>query len=260
MIGNMGNYFTIITNPSHYLNRLKHYIMVKRYGAYHNFKSLFMQVFRVSRNEIEKFVEEFNQGGLRFNIIHSLEEANIVVNADDLFSKDSWVMALYCIIRLIKPHAVMETGVFAGVSSAFILQAMYDNKKGHLWSIDLPSRADELGNLPGGMIQELPHNIEPGFTIPEALRERWTLIIGRSQEKLPPLLKSIESIDIFLHDSEHSYSNMMWEYKTAWPYIASGGLLLSDDAGVNLAMLHFCRSYGIKYNEFKRKFGILIKP
>ena len=37
------------------------------------------------------------------------------------------------------------------------------------------------------------------------------------------------SIDIFHHDSRHSYSNQFREYQSAWPFIKSGGMLVSDD-------------------------------
>ena len=44
----------------------------------------------------------------------------------------------YLLVRLIKPKCIVETGVSAGVSSAYILQALQDNEKGMLYSIDLP--------------------------------------------------------------------------------------------------------------------------
>ncbi|MDA7857893.1 class I SAM-dependent methyltransferase [bacterium] len=44
-----------------------------------------------------------------------------------------------------------------------------------------------------------------------------------------PLLQRVGEIDIFIHDSEHTYENMLWEYQTAFPFIKPGGILLSDD-------------------------------
>ena len=41
--------------------------------------------------------------------------------------------------------------------------------------------------------------------IPPELKQRWTLILGRSQEELPPLLERLGTIDSFMHDSEHSF-------------------------------------------------------
>lgn len=50
--------------------------------------------------------------------------------------------SLYLLMRLLKPASVMETGVAAGVSSCFILQAMQDNNKGHLYSIEAQGNSE----------------------------------------------------------------------------------------------------------------------
>jgi hypothetical protein len=52
------------------------------------------------------------------------------------------------------------------------------------------------------------------------------------------------SIDIFIHDSEHSYENMMFEYITAWHYLKEGGILLSDDTNLNKAFSDFSARVG----------------
>ena len=46
---------------------------------------------------------------------------------------------LYLLVREYKPRVVVETGVFRGVSSALILNAMKDSNIGRLYSIDLPN-------------------------------------------------------------------------------------------------------------------------
>ena len=122
----------------------------------------------------------------------------------------------YIIVRLLKPVFVVETGVGAGVSSWTILKAMDENKSGTLISIDLPTPNTEL----------LP---EVGYLVPRELRKRWKLRTGPSQRLLPKVLEELGQIDIFQHDSRHSYSNHIREYRTAWPHIRSGGMLISDD-------------------------------
>jgi len=122
----------------------------------------------------------------------------------------------YALIKLLKPELVVETGVGAGVSSWTILQAMEENGTGRLISIDLPTPNTEL----------LP---EVGYLVPKDLRHRWDLRTGPSQKLLPQTLKELGKIDIFQHDSRHSYSNQLREYQTAWPFITDGGLLVSDD-------------------------------
>ncbi len=58
--------------------------------------------------------------------------------------------------------------------------------------------------------------------------------LGKTLNLLPPLVKELDTIDVFLHDSEHTRENMTFEFEETWPKIPSGGLLLSDD--VNLAV------------------------
>ena len=82
--------------------------------------------------------------------------------------------------------------------------------------------------------------------IPNYLRNRWHLILGRSSEQLTQLLKKVVEIDIFLHDSEHSYQNMLWEYRIAWTYLKAGGLLLSHNIDTNDAFSDFCQERGVK--------------
>ena len=82
----------------------------------------------------------------------------------------------YVICRALRPRVVVETGVGSGVTTSFILQALAANDEGHLWSIDLP---------PIGAEQFA------GSFVPQPLRERWTLLRGRSRDLLPPLLNKL---------------------------------------------------------------------
>lgn len=139
---------------------------------------------------------------------------------------------LYSVVRTLEPEIVVETGVASGVSSAFILKALEDNNKGILYSIDLPGHV------------VLVHGKETGYVIPHDLRKRWILKVGKSKDILPDLVREVGRIDIFLHDSEHTYENMMFEYSTAWPCISNKGLLLSHDISANNAWRDFCRRVG----------------
>ncbi|MES4787406.1 MAG: class I SAM-dependent methyltransferase [Nitrospiraceae bacterium] len=145
-------------------------------------------------------------------------------------------------MRILKPAIVVETGVAAGISSAYILKALEDNDKGELFSIDFPNYEQKyfpkLGLKPVSII---PEGEEPGFVIPSELRHRWHLLFGKSQEILPRLLREIGFIDCFLHDSEHTYENMMFEYREAWRHLRDSGLLLSDNVFMNSAFNDFCK-------------------
>ena len=85
----------------------------------------------------------------------------------------------------------------------------------------------------------IPPGSEPGWLIPQPLKERWTLILGRSQEELPPLLGRLGTIDTFMHDSEHSFDCMWFEFNAAWPALRQGGVLVSDDVNSTDAFARF---------------------
>ena len=54
-----------------------------------------------------------------------------------------------------------------------------------------------------------------GWLVPENLQKRWILRLGYAREVLPQLKKEMDSIDIFLHDSLHTYEHMTFEYEFA---------------------------------------------
>lgn len=128
------------------------------------------------------------------------------------------VMARLCyvICRLVKPRLVVETGVAYGVSAAFILTALEVNGRGALHSIDLPP-------LRRGYARSW------GVAVPPTLKGRWTLHRGPSSRVLPGLLERLGGVDVFLHDSLHTYRNMRREFDAIWPHLRTGGILLADD-------------------------------
>ncbi len=136
----------------------------------------------------------------------------------------SRVVFLYLLLRVLRPDVVVETGCFTGWTSTLILAALNKNGKGHLWTIDLPARAGERS-----MDLSLPADLEPGFLVPDYLKERWTLLIGDVRDVLPKLLSELGQVDVFYHDSDHTYAHMIWEYATVWPYLRANGLIISDD-------------------------------
>ena len=149
---------------------------------------------------------------------------------------------LYIITRILKPDTIIETGVFEGCSSLTFLIALNKNNKGLLYSIDLPSS------------KLLPGN-EPGWIVPAKLYDRWDLRKGKSECILPNLLDEINKVDIFLHDSDHSYTNMFWEFKTVCQFVREGGLVLSHDVSQNAAFRDFANSISKKYYYMLKNCG-----
>ena len=148
---------------------------------------------------------------------------------------------IYGVTRHLKVDRSVETGVGSGLSTSHILLALHHNQKGHLFSVDLPN-TDAWTGAPRQM---LPAGKLPGWVVPEYLKPRWTLLPGNARIQLPELIKQLpDEIDLFLHDSLHTYEHMMWEFETLWPHLRSRGILMADDADSNRAVQDFSKRVG----------------
>jgi hypothetical protein len=58
-------------------------------------------------------------------------------------------------------------------------------------------------------------------------------------------------------DGLHTYDHMLWEYRTAFPYLRPDGLLFSDDAAWNSAFLQYCHEVAAKRRRILRGVGFL---
>jgi hypothetical protein len=169
---------------------------------------------------------------------------------------------LYTFVRLTRPARVIETGVASGISTAIILSALERNGEGHLWSIDFPNFEGEGYVNADGQREtvRVPAGREPGWVVPDRLRSRWELVLGRSSDVLPALLKRVGPIGMFFHDSEHSEANMTFEYRTAWAGLGPGGLLYSDDVIWNRAFEVFSLSVGVRPSLTPAGRGAIRRP
>jgi len=185
------------------------------------------------REEVSMYLQEFRQCKLRIEIQGKIAELGGLPLGG--MTTHSRAPVLYALCRLIKPEVVVETGVAAGISSSYFLEALDRNNRGLLYSIDLRESNDTLPT---------------GWLVPNRLRNRWRLVLGKSSEMLLLTLRQLGIADIFLHDSDHSYQNMMFEFRTAWPYIREGGLLLSDDTHENTSFFDFASKVNRKPVRF----------
>lgn len=180
-------------------------------------------------------------------------------------SGDYEVALLYIIVRLLRPSVVVETGVASGRSSAAILQALYDNNKGFLYSIDLNQKfsgqpQEYVTNIGRTEFKGfIPEDKEPGWLIPNKLKNRWKLILGDSRIELPKLVSELQEIDIFYHDSDHSYDNMIFEFRTVWPRIIRTGVIISDDIKWNNAFNDFLQEIKSNRHSSQEGTGIVVK-
>ena len=127
-------------------------------------------------------------------------------------------------------------GASAGIKEIAVY--LIKNKMGKLISIDYPNYnkngyANEDGKPDAVFI---PAGKEPGWIVPINLRDRFSVMIGKSADILPKL----DIIpDIFYHDSDHSYTNMKFELEWAYERVKDGGIIMADDTNTNSAWDEF---------------------
>lgn len=227
----------------------------------------FVDEFFSSEKEYREFVQEFEGEDIDEIRNDALEQFQQMTAGDNIVGTVAMATAkdYYALIRKQQPDIIVETGVSNGLSTLSVLLALQMNENGHLYSIDYPFRADEsleefrqetFDNYAGAAI---PSDKEPGWIIPDQLRDRWDLIIGKSQRELPLLLSELESIDMFIHDSEHSHPCMMFEYELGYEWLSDGGILLSDDINWNDAFSVFTTVRSPECGKLSRRVGYVVK-
>ena len=139
-------------------------------------------------------------------------------------------VVIYCLIREFSPKFVFETGVFYGGNTAFALRAIQKNGFGHLTSADVQrisqdSLSESTKHPWVGISEDYRPDLTPGFLVPENLKPNWTLICKDGVT----VLSEAEEIDFFIHDSDHSFTNVFSELSIAWNKISQNGIALVDD-------------------------------
>lgn len=167
------------------------------------------------------------------------------IESADLYAKK--VLVQYATVLAVCPEIVVETGIANGVSSAHLLLALHKNGRGTLHSIEI------------GDSTYLPPGREPGWMVPDWLRSRWQVHIGDSKRLLPELLRELRSIDLFAHDSLHTYDHMMFEFEQAYPHVRPGGVLVADDALWNNAFWDFSRAVQSPHARILHGVGVMKK-
>jgi predicted O-methyltransferase YrrM len=181
----------------------------------------------LSSSEIEMIEEEYTV--LRAELEERCSSMSDWLEYPDWYAIERETSFLYyAACRHLAPNNVLETGIANGHSTFFFLQAMKKNGKGSLHSVDI---ADNVGKL---------------LTAEE--RAVWNLhVLGSPQRRsFSSILDSISPLDLFVHDSDHTYGWQMFEFRTAWTALSKRGALLSDDIDHSMAFVDFCAEIDTK--------------
>jgi predicted O-methyltransferase YrrM len=200
---------------------------------------------RVSR--IRQFIDEPAHTPEFFRHVSECEKTLRTTRFEsaDLYAKK--VLIQYAIVRALRPETIVETGVANGVSSAHVLLALHKNRQGTLHSIEI------------GDATYLPAGREPGWVVPDWLRGRWKFHLGDVRQILPQLAPELPPLDLFTHDSLHTYEHMIFEFEQAFPLLRPGGILVADDALWNEAFWDFARAEKVPNAQILHGVGVLRK-
>jgi len=181
------------------------------------------QVTFEKRPVIEEILRDYQRDDqFKKEFLPNLKTLGNVQNAGDLRFH---AITLYVIARALKAENIIETGVAQGKSSAILLLALERNRKGRLCSIDLPN---PLGKqLADGAFTSTGQR-DIGWMVPDYLRSRWNLILGDAKTELPRVLNSMDKVDIFFHDSLHTYDHVKFEIETVKSKM-KGGVIIVDN-------------------------------
>jgi predicted O-methyltransferase YrrM len=169
----------------------------------------------VFKCDAEKYLREYRESDFRKEFLTKAETLAKRGKTSEGSSSAFDCETLYLVVRACKPLVAVETGVLYGAFSSHVLEAMDRNGDGRLISLDLPSAIE--GDLP------------KNFFVREEHRPYQRMVLGDTKSTLLGVLEEEGEVDLFNHDSLHTFDHMMWEYLTAHSFLSSRGVLTSHD-------------------------------
>lgn len=146
---------------------------------------------------------------------------------------------LYAFVKMTKPVRILETGTHHGISSLYMAQALKENKKGHLTTLEI-----------------FEENIQLSRRLWKEAGVSDTVTCFQ-QDSLK--FESAEQWDILFLDSEpHLRFDELVKY---YPYLSSGGFIFIHDLHPHLGLSGLVIN-GVEnwpYGDFRPKFGDLVK-
>ena len=135
----------------------------------------------------------------------------------------------YALARAVKPEHIVETGTDKGLGSVVLAAALLRNGCGRLTTIDV--------------------NPDAGYLLTGRYATVADLRIGDSLA----VLKKLEAVDLFLHDSDHSSTHEAAELAAVTPHLTGRALALSDNAHVTDELPKWAERQGRRFLFFDER-------
>ena len=135
----------------------------------------------------------------------------------------------YASVRAVQPDHVVETGTHLGLGSCVIAAALLRNGHGRLTTIDIDQDAGCL------------------------IGEPWESVIDCRAGSSVDILGTLQDVDIFLHDSLHTYDYETSELTAVEPNLRADAIVLSDNAHDSAALSDWAERSGRHYLFFKEQ-------
>ena len=135
----------------------------------------------------------------------------------------------YAIVRAIEPDHVVETGTHLGLGTCVIAAALRRNGHGRITTIDVDSDAGYL------------------------IREPYESVIDRRVGSSVDELAKLSDVDMFLHDSLHTYEYEASELAAVEPNLRADAIVLSDNAHDSAALSDWAERTGRRYLFFREQ-------
>lgn len=134
----------------------------------------------------------------------------------------------YALTRILQPEVVIETGTDKGLGSCVFAAALLRNGRGRLTTIDVNPRS--------------------GYLISGEYADVVDRVIGDSVQ----VLRSFATpVDLFLHDSLHTFEHETAELEAVQPRLSERSILLSDNAHGSDALLAVAERTGWSFLYFQ---------
>lgn len=167
---------------------------------------------------------------------------------------------LYWLIRRLRPRVVVETGVCNGFSSGLILLALAKNgNEGKLHAVGRAEIFDpdephwtSKGKVFGEVIIQ-GHGL--GWMVPDHYRNAVEFQVGEAEALLPEIVEKVDAIDLFFHDSDHSYDHMTFEFEAVRRKLSPQGVVAADNIAWNSSLWDFADNHGVPAYNFQGAIG-----